>query len=182
MSFWNSGYCDLIDSIFWGFLACNFSCYLAQEKTYMCHLPYVVRANQFLDLSCYKYPDSKMMWCPCKWTVDISSHCICLCQTSTSAQAVGYGGVAFLLACPFAQKSVQLLSSYSWIWAVCVWPLACLGMMSGEDVHLWSTIPLYSFPPEIQICPMMFVSFRVKGWILRSFGLLVFYLYFNICL
>lgn len=87
MSFWNSGYHDLIDSISWGFLACNFSYRLAQEKTCMCHLPYVVCANQFLDLSCYKYLDSKIMWCPCKWTVDISSHCTCLCQTSTSAQA-----------------------------------------------------------------------------------------------
>lgn len=77
----------------------------------MCHLPYNVCANNFLDFSCYKHLDNKIMWYSYKWTVDISSHCTCLCQTSASAQAVGHGDTASLLACPFAQKSVQLLSS-----------------------------------------------------------------------
>lgn len=56
----------------------------------MCHLPCDVCANNFLDLSCYKYLDNKIMWYSYKWTVDISSHCTRLCQTSTSAQAVGH--------------------------------------------------------------------------------------------
>lgn len=151
-------------------------------KTYKCHLPYVVRANQFLDLSCYKYLDNKIMWCPCKWALDISSHCICLCQSSTGAQAVGCGGVASLLGCPLAQKSVQLLSSCSWIWAVCTWPLECLGMMPGGVVDLCSTILLHPFSPEMQICPRMFVSFHVEGWTVRLFDSAVLYVYFYVCL